>query len=157
RNLCLESIRYLHPSRSEPRDFARLSRVLLFLRTQFANDPGWHCLRHMVRLRHRADRARRVGLVQAAARWRCTCRARPDRRRGRRRQRVLTIASTLAERLEFRCLRCAMQNRSSYGMGFRSLAAEITNPMALSATARLPPWLTGTLLRTGPAKFEVGT
>ena len=50
-----------------------------------------------------------------------------------------------------------MPNRSSYGVGFRSLTAEITNPMALSVTGRLPPWLTGTLLRTGPAKFEVGT
>jgi carotenoid cleavage dioxygenase-like enzyme len=52
-----------------------------------------------------------------------------------------------------------MPDRSSfrYGTGFRSLTAEIAEPVRLSVTGELPPWLEGTLLRTGPAKFEVGT
>ena len=43
-----------------------------------------------------------------------------------------------------------------YGVGFRSLTAEIPAPIALPVTGTLPSWLTGTLLRTGPSKFEVG-
>jgi beta,beta-carotene 9',10'-dioxygenase len=43
-----------------------------------------------------------------------------------------------------------------YGAGFRSLTAETPTPVALPVTGVLPPWLTGTLLRTGPSKFEVG-
>ena len=51
-----------------------------------------------------------------------------------------------------------MPDRSSFsfGTGFRSLTAEIAEPVRLSVTGRLPSWLEGTLLRTGPAKFEVG-
>ena len=45
---------------------------------------------------------------------------------------------------------------SPYGVGFRSLTAEIAEPVALPVTGTLPPWLNGTLLRTGPSKFEVG-
>jgi carotenoid cleavage dioxygenase-like enzyme len=45
---------------------------------------------------------------------------------------------------------------SPYGVGFRSLSAEIAVPVALPVTGTLPPWLNGTLLRTGPSKFEVG-
>lgn len=43
-----------------------------------------------------------------------------------------------------------------YGVGFRSLTAETPAPVALPVTGTLPSWLTGTLLRTGPSKFEVG-
>jgi carotenoid cleavage dioxygenase-like enzyme len=43
-----------------------------------------------------------------------------------------------------------------YGSGFRSLTVETPAPVALALTGTLPAWLGGTLLRTGPAKFEVG-
>ena len=43
-----------------------------------------------------------------------------------------------------------------HGAGFRSLTTEIAEPIALSVTGTLPSWLKGTLLRTGPSKFEVG-
>jgi beta,beta-carotene 9',10'-dioxygenase len=51
-----------------------------------------------------------------------------------------------------------MQNSPSfsYGVGFRSLTSEIAEPVALPVKGVLPPWLRGTLLRTGPSKFEVG-
>jgi beta,beta-carotene 9',10'-dioxygenase len=51
-----------------------------------------------------------------------------------------------------------MPDRSSfsYGTGFRSLTVETPAPVALAVTGTLPAWLAGTLLRTGPAKFEVG-
>jgi carotenoid cleavage dioxygenase-like enzyme len=48
------------------------------------------------------------------------------------------------------------QTSFNYGTGFRSLTAETAEPVRLSVTGRLPSWLEGTLLRTGPAKFEVG-
>ena len=52
-----------------------------------------------------------------------------------------------------------MPSKSSfaYGAGFRSLTREIANPVALPVKGKLPSWLEGTLLRTGPSKFEVGT
>ena len=40
--------------------------------------------------------------------------------------------------------------------GFRSLEDECTDPN-LKVTGQIPDWLNGSLLRTGPAKFEVGT
>ena len=43
-----------------------------------------------------------------------------------------------------------------YGAGFRSLTTETPAPIALAVTGALPLWLKGTLLRTGPSKFEVG-
>ena len=43
-----------------------------------------------------------------------------------------------------------------YAAGFRSLTQEITTPVPLEVQGQLPAWLTGTLLRTGPSKFEVG-
>ena len=43
-----------------------------------------------------------------------------------------------------------------YGKGFRSLTSETPTPMALDVQGALPSWLAGTLLRTGPSKFEVG-
>jgi beta,beta-carotene 9',10'-dioxygenase len=44
-----------------------------------------------------------------------------------------------------------------YRAGFRSLTREVAEPVALSVQGELPPYLQGTLLRTGPSKFEVGT
>lgn len=51
-----------------------------------------------------------------------------------------------------------MQDKPSfaYGVGFRSLTREIAEPVALAVSGALPAWLKGTLLRTGPSKFEVG-
>lgn len=43
-----------------------------------------------------------------------------------------------------------------YGIGFRSLTTEIPEPVPLQVRGTLPPWLEGTLLRTGPSQFEVG-
>ncbi|HEV3000051.1 MAG TPA: carotenoid oxygenase family protein [Solirubrobacteraceae bacterium] len=42
-----------------------------------------------------------------------------------------------------------------YAIGVRSLEREV-DPVALAVEGELPPWLTGTLVRTGPARFEVG-
>jgi carotenoid cleavage dioxygenase-like enzyme len=46
-----------------------------------------------------------------------------------------------------------MPNKSSffYGAGFRSLTREIADPVALPVEGKLPSWLKGTLLRTGPS------
>jgi len=46
-------------------------------------------------------------------------------------------------------------NRSPYHLGFTTLDAE-TNLQQLPIRGTLPEWLAGTLIRTGPAKFEVG-
>jgi len=43
-----------------------------------------------------------------------------------------------------------------YGVGFRSLESETRAPVPLRVEGALPPWLQGTLIRTGPSKFEVG-
>lgn len=43
-----------------------------------------------------------------------------------------------------------------YGVGFRSLESETRAPVHLRVAGKLPSWLEGTLLRTGPSKFEVG-
>lgn len=43
-----------------------------------------------------------------------------------------------------------------YGVGFKSLESETRAPIPLRVEGALPPWLQGTLLRTGPSKFEVG-
>lgn len=43
-----------------------------------------------------------------------------------------------------------------YAAGFRSLTREIAEPVRLPVSGELPGWLEGTLLRTGPSKFEVG-
>ena len=42
-----------------------------------------------------------------------------------------------------------------YRLGFQTLDAELA-PTPLKVEGTLPPWLAGALLRTGPAKFEVG-
>ena len=48
-----------------------------------------------------------------------------------------------------------MMTRSPYHLGFTTLAAEVdTQDLPIRGT--FPQWLTGTLIRTGPAKFEVG-
>jgi beta,beta-carotene 9',10'-dioxygenase len=44
---------------------------------------------------------------------------------------------------------------SPYSLGFTTLASE-TTVEALPLRGTLPAWLTGTLVRTGPARFEVG-
>src|SRR5580698_7621899 len=41
-------------------------------------------------------------------------------------------------------------------LGFQTLDKELP-PASLPVEGRLPSWLAGTLLRTGPAKFEVGS
>ena len=43
-----------------------------------------------------------------------------------------------------------------YAAGFRSQTEEVATPVPLETRGEVPAWLTGTLLRTGPAKFEVG-
>ncbi|MBC8013816.1 MAG: carotenoid oxygenase family protein [Methyloceanibacter sp.] len=43
-----------------------------------------------------------------------------------------------------------------YGAGFRSLTRETPEPISLDVQGELPTWLEGTLLRTGPSKFDVG-
>lgn len=42
-----------------------------------------------------------------------------------------------------------------YALGFTTLEHEV-DQLPLKVEGALPPWLTGSLLRTGPAKFEVG-
>ncbi len=44
---------------------------------------------------------------------------------------------------------------NSAALGFRTLEDEVVLD-ALPVTGTMPPWLAGSLLRTGPAKFEVG-
>lgn len=46
--------------------------------------------------------------------------------------------------------------RDSYRLGFRTLEEELP-PAVLPVQGRIPSWLAGSLLRTGPAKFEVGS
>jgi carotenoid cleavage dioxygenase-like enzyme len=47
-------------------------------------------------------------------------------------------------------------DRASYASGFFDLESEVADqPLALKGA--FPTWLTGTLLRTGPAKFDVGS
>ena len=44
---------------------------------------------------------------------------------------------------------------ANYPIGLETLEQEVTDAdLALQGTS--PDWLTGTLIRTGPAKFEVG-
>src|SRR6185369_2158738 len=43
-----------------------------------------------------------------------------------------------------------------YARGFATLEQE-TGPLEVPVQGRLPAWLSGTLVRNGPAKFEVGT
>ena len=43
-----------------------------------------------------------------------------------------------------------------YGVGFNSLESGTRVPAHLRVEGALPAWLEGTLLRTGPSKFEVG-
>jgi beta,beta-carotene 9',10'-dioxygenase len=50
----------------------------------------------------------------------------------------------------------AGSDRVSYAAGFVDLDSEV-EPMRLPLTGQFPAWLTGSLLRTGPAKFEAGS
>ena len=45
---------------------------------------------------------------------------------------------------------------NSYTLGYVSLDEEVTLD-ALPVEGRIPTWLSGSLLRNGPAKFEVGS
>ncbi|MDX3928612.1 MAG: carotenoid oxygenase family protein [Shinella sp.] len=47
------------------------------------------------------------------------------------------------------------EGNSQYGLGFTTLEHEV-DQLSLKVEGVLPAWLTGRLLRTGPAKFEVG-
>ena len=49
----------------------------------------------------------------------------------------------------------AQQTDVEHAIGFRSLEEELTG-RDLEVRGELPPWLAGSLLRTGPARFEVG-
>lgn len=49
----------------------------------------------------------------------------------------------------------ASPKRPAYRLGFTSLDRETTDAR-LAVDGELPPWLGGTLIRTGPARFEVG-
>ena len=44
---------------------------------------------------------------------------------------------------------------ADYDLGFTSLATEVED-LALPVTGDLPAWLSGTLFRNGPARFEGG-
>src|SRR5690349_10383002 len=46
-------------------------------------------------------------------------------------------------------------SRPTYAKGFETLAAEVVLD-SLPVQGTIPEWLTGTLLRNGPARFEVG-
>ncbi|YBV94241.1 carotenoid oxygenase family protein (plasmid) [Phyllobacteriaceae bacterium JZ32] len=48
-----------------------------------------------------------------------------------------------------------MTHSDSYALGFTTLDHEIENT-PLTVTGALPDWLSGSLIRTGPARFEVG-
>ena len=49
----------------------------------------------------------------------------------------------------------AARREADYRLGFSSLRREVTLPR-LEVDGRLPDWLSGTLVRNGPAQFEVG-
>jgi beta,beta-carotene 9',10'-dioxygenase len=46
-------------------------------------------------------------------------------------------------------------NQSPYHLGFTTLNSE-TSTVQLPVRGTVPAWLTGTLVRNGPARFEVG-
>jgi carotenoid cleavage dioxygenase-like enzyme len=49
----------------------------------------------------------------------------------------------------------AQQEKVEHAIGIRSLEHEVEG-VALEVRGELPPWLTGSLVRSGPARFEVG-
>jgi carotenoid cleavage dioxygenase-like enzyme len=49
----------------------------------------------------------------------------------------------------------AAASRAPYALGFRSLTDEVRLP-DLPVEGRVPPWLSGVLVRNGPALFEIG-
>jgi len=53
------------------------------------------------------------------------------------------------------CQRPTADARAPYALGFSTLEREVSG-VALPIEGALPAWLTGSLIRTGPAKFEVG-
>ena len=50
----------------------------------------------------------------------------------------------------------AGSDRTSYAAGFADLDHEV-GPVPLSLQGTFPPWLAGSLVRTGPAKFDIGS
>ncbi|MBV9212344.1 MAG: carotenoid oxygenase family protein [Actinobacteria bacterium] len=44
----------------------------------------------------------------------------------------------------------------SHSIGFRSVAREFREPVGLPVEGRIPAWLTGSVVRSGPASFEPG-
>ncbi len=67
---------------------------------------------------------------------------------------------SMASPADRRTIACGMEIASAtsstgYGLGFETLEDE-TRIDSLPVEGELPPWLAGSLLRTGPAKFEVG-
>src|SRR5687767_113467 len=49
----------------------------------------------------------------------------------------------------------AAPHAAGFAAGLRSVDEE-TQPVTLPVSGRIPEWLAGSLLRTGPAKWEVG-
>src|SRR5947208_12051223 len=43
-----------------------------------------------------------------------------------------------------------------YAVGFESVEREFPEPVELAVEGRIPGWLTGSVVRSGPAKFEAG-
>ena len=62
-------------------------------------------------------------------------------------------AAAMAATLDLTAL--AARRDADYRLGFESLRREVTLPR-LEVDGRLPDWLSGTLVRNGPAQFEVG-
>jgi len=50
----------------------------------------------------------------------------------------------------------ATASKTDYRLGFTTLDREV-DAAALPLEGTLPPWLAGSLLRNGPARFEIGT
>src|SRR5205085_10984948 len=43
-----------------------------------------------------------------------------------------------------------------YEVGFKSVERELPEPVELAVEGHIPSWLTGSVVRSGPAKFEAG-
>src|SRR4029078_2125788 len=68
------------------------------------------------------------------------------------------LVSILGLHLRFRRRMAAMtgSDRTSYATGCAHLENEVA-PTQLARSGEFPAWLTGSLVRTGPAKFDVGS
>jgi beta,beta-carotene 9',10'-dioxygenase len=63
-------------------------------------------------------------------------------------------AGPLSSNMDLAAQRPDAEARAPYALGFSSLEREVSG-VALPVDGALPPWLSGNLIRTGPAKFEV--